>query len=41
MTGRPISNCGAYPVDPWVWGFCTGYLAVWRVLRLFGVDLDD
>jgi hypothetical protein len=30
-----------YPSEPWAWGFCVGYLAVWRLLRLFGVDLDD
>jgi hypothetical protein len=30
-----------YPLEPWAWGFCVGYLAVWRVLRVFGVDLDE
>ena len=30
-----------YQADPWCRGFCKGYLVAWRILKLFGVDLDE
>lgn len=41
MTGRATPDHVRYPPDPWCWGFCTGWLIMWRLFRLVGIDLDE